>query len=221
MPEVALGQVAPTAGARAARGAASELRACAALMDAGFYVFRCEAPNAPFDLVAYRGGKCLRVEVKSITIKTGPEASYAPAIGWPRNDEWDLAVLVAPDRVFCFDAETSWPEARDVIRAHYGFRPAAEVSAGHPGRQADLAGRSGVAAMLGCGLRAWEIAHQCGVSDSTVYQLLNGTSESCGTAAGYRRHLDQNEDPDACPPCANARKLRNKRRRQADQSQRS
>lgn len=108
---------------RAVRGAASELLACAALMKAGYHVYRSESPTAPFDLVAYRDGRCLRVEVKSVTEKA---VSCAPVFGWPRNKEWDLLVAVGLDRVFCFDSDTTWEDARNAIRESYGHQPLGE-----------------------------------------------------------------------------------------------
>jgi hypothetical protein len=116
MGEVELGaEWAAAASRKAERGAASELLACAALMKAGYYVYRCESPTAPFDLVAYRDGRCLRVEVKSATI-TNESRQRAPVFGWPRNDEWDLVIIVGSDRMFCFDSDTAWTDARDIMR---------------------------------------------------------------------------------------------------------
>ena len=104
---------------RSSHGAASELIACAALMEAGYDVFRAQAAHCPFDLVIHRDGQLLRVEVKSLSAR----ADYAPCFTWPRTTAWDLLVVVGPDRVFCFDPDTSQIEARDTVRAHYGFGP--------------------------------------------------------------------------------------------------
>lgn len=99
-------------------GAASELRACAELMQLGYHVYRCESPNAPFDLAAYKDGKCVRVEVKTMT---EPAGTYAPSFSYPKNDEWDLLMVVAHKRIFIFEAGTTAKQARDQIRAAYGF----------------------------------------------------------------------------------------------------
>lgn len=107
--------------ARRIRGAASELRACAALMDQGYHVFRCEAPTAPFDLVAYRDGICLRVEVK--TGSTHPDRPNSPTFTWPRNDEWDLLVIVSHHAVLQFPAPATYEEVRDAVRVAHGFAP--------------------------------------------------------------------------------------------------
>jgi hypothetical protein len=86
----------------------------------GYYVFRCESPSAPFDLVAYRDGICHRVEVKSITVKAGP---CAPTFSWPSNDEWDLLVVVdhVRDRFFRFTRDVAKDDARVAVREAYGF----------------------------------------------------------------------------------------------------
>lgn len=109
-----MGRLSPSA-----TGALSELRACAYLMADGYYVFRCESPSAPFDLVAYRGGTCCRVEVKSIS-QTAP---YSPTISWPTNDEWDLLIAVdhARDRLFRFTRDMSKDDVRIAIKEAYGF----------------------------------------------------------------------------------------------------
>lgn len=115
---------------RAAAGAASEMVACSELMRLGFYVYRCESPHAPFDLVAYRNGQCLRVEVKTITFPEREAPNFKP----PVNDEWDLLVVVGrKSDVFIFESGTSATDARDAIRGHYGFprlSPPKQISCG-------------------------------------------------------------------------------------------
>lgn len=101
-------------------GAASELRACAELMRLGHHVYRCESPNAPFDLAAYKDGVCKRVEVKTMT---EPKGTLAPTFAFPTNDEWDLLIVVAEDRIFIFEAGVTAERARDDLRAAYGFAP--------------------------------------------------------------------------------------------------
>lgn len=103
-------------------GAASELVACAELMRLGFSVFRCESPTAPFDLVAYADGQCLRVEVKTLSF----QASYAPIVSVPVNDEWDLVAYVGRGSdVFLFEPQPSNEDLRRVVheavRSHYGY----------------------------------------------------------------------------------------------------
>lgn len=130
MAEVVLEDAPVSELSRSDKGAASELLACAALMRAGYFVYRAESPSAPFDLVAYRDGRCLRVEVKGIA----PQAreSHAPAFTWPRNTSWDLLAVVGADRVFFFDSDTTADEARDTIRAHYGHEPLSAVRSLRP-----------------------------------------------------------------------------------------
>lgn len=76
----------------AAAGAASELIASAHLIAQGYHVFRALAASCPVDLVAYRGGELLKVEVKTATVR--PETRYAPSLPYPTNDEWDLLVVI-------------------------------------------------------------------------------------------------------------------------------
>lgn len=105
---------------RGSVGAANELRACAELMRLGYHVYRCESPNAPFDLVAYKDGVCKRVEVKTIT---EPKGTLAPGCSFPTNDQWDLFVAVAEDRMFMFEPGITAEEARDHVRRAYGYPP--------------------------------------------------------------------------------------------------
>lgn len=109
---------------RSTKGSIGELIACAELMRRGFHVFRCESPNAPFDLVAYRDGQCQRVEVKTITFTERSDWRIAPSFVWPRNDEWDLLLVVGADAdVFVFASGTPQEACAGTIRAHYGFAP--------------------------------------------------------------------------------------------------
>lgn len=111
---------------KSARGAISELLACAYLMDKGHYVYRCEAPNAPFDLVAYRGGRCLRIEVKTLTWQ---KAHWAPMFTVPQNAEWDLLVVVDPEAVFEFEADGfDARTANNRIRDHFGLAHQRELA---------------------------------------------------------------------------------------------
>lgn len=107
-------------------GAASELMACAHLLTEGYHVFRSESPNCPFDLVAYRNGEMLRIEVKTLN-RTGPAALSYPR---PGNNEWDRLVLVdyESQRVFVIDPDqvTTHHEIYDILRDAYGMPPALE-----------------------------------------------------------------------------------------------
>jgi hypothetical protein len=105
---------------RGAKGAASELIACAYLMARGFYVYRCESPHAPFDLVAYNRQRMLRVEVKSINDMKG---CWAPSVSWPKNDEWDLIIAVGGDGR-CIEIEShDRVTCTNIVRAAYGWPP--------------------------------------------------------------------------------------------------
>lgn len=99
------------------RGAASELRAGAYLIDQGYHVFRSESPGSPFDLVAYRDGICYRVEVKTLLITTNAPTFHIPK----HQNQWDLLILVAPDRIFTFDSSRGLPEIKGDLREAYGW----------------------------------------------------------------------------------------------------
>lgn len=73
-------------------GAQSELAAAAHLMGLDYKVFRAMSPSSPFDLVAYKDGQCLRVEVK--TAKINRPLGVRPAWSIPVHDEWDLLAIV-------------------------------------------------------------------------------------------------------------------------------
>jgi hypothetical protein len=61
-------------------GAAAELLVTADLMFRGWVVYRAVSPNAPWDLMACKGDKTLRIEVRSGTRSgTGRLAYSAPA----------------------------------------------------------------------------------------------------------------------------------------------
>jgi hypothetical protein len=70
-------------------GAAGELQASAELIKMGFLVYRSEARSGPFDLVAYDGKNCHRIEVRSIR-KTGQKSP----VRWAHVD---YLALVLPD----------------------------------------------------------------------------------------------------------------------------
>jgi hypothetical protein len=119
---------------KGSKGAASELIACAYLMRQGWHAFRCESPASPFDLVAYRDGEFLRVEVKSISrarrarTHLDPDPIDGANIPWPSNDEWDLLVAVDPDGCDCVEITThDYREGINLLRKHYGLPPVGQV----------------------------------------------------------------------------------------------
>jgi hypothetical protein len=75
-----------------ARGAAGELLASAHLMGLGYHVFRALAASCPCDLIAYKEGEVLRVEVKSI--RYAPTYRYNPVFPKPTNEDWDVLAVV-------------------------------------------------------------------------------------------------------------------------------
>jgi PD-(D/E)XK endonuclease len=94
------------------RGAASELRACASLLEAGYHVFRSLSPACPFDLVAQKDGKFLRVEVKSLGFNPHGFATFAA----PRNREWDLLMVVGEAEIFQFTPAYAYQDCLAHIR---------------------------------------------------------------------------------------------------------
>lgn len=115
-------------GSAAAKGAANELIACAHLMSKGYYVFRCQSPNAPFDLVAYIDGECIRVEVKSISysMPKRSKVSYVN-LATPSHKEYDLLIAVGKDKhCFEFSPDVTRAEITDAFKAHYGLIPRLE-----------------------------------------------------------------------------------------------
>jgi hypothetical protein len=46
-------------------GAMSELRICADLLRLGYYVFRSVGPNSPYDVIAVKHGKLLKIEIRT------------------------------------------------------------------------------------------------------------------------------------------------------------
>lgn len=112
--------------ARKRMGAVSELRASAHLLAQGYDVYRSVADRASFDLVAHRDGQLIRVEVK--TLSRPKFEHYCPAFGWPVNDEWDLLLLVGPDVVLQFwaDSGVTRLDAVRAVREHYGLKVTTE-----------------------------------------------------------------------------------------------
>lgn len=88
-------------------------------MQQGFDVFRSVAPHAPFDLAAYRDGRLLRVEVKTLGKPATP--TIVPVFGWPTNDEWDILVVVGDQHIFQFPAEATRHEMCEAIATAYGI----------------------------------------------------------------------------------------------------
>ena len=118
------------------QGTASELLACAELIRQGYYVFRAIGPHSPFDLVAYRDGHCLRVEVKTVSHRRQGEREYV-GFATPANDEWDLLMIVDPQHVFTFTPDVARPQMCAELRHYFGL---AEVMT--PREAAVLGGRT-------------------------------------------------------------------------------
>lgn len=107
-----------------ARGAASEMIACAYLIGQGFHVFRAVAPSCPVDLVAWRvGEQPILVEVK--TASRPPNAPGSLGFAWPRNREWQLLIVIGPEGLPVeITPDVSQPDAVDLVRAAHGLGPA-------------------------------------------------------------------------------------------------
>lgn len=112
-------------------GAASELIACAYFLKKGWYVYRSQGQHAPFDLVLYREGQVIRVEVKSVSITEGRNTK-SPGFAWPVNDQWDWLALVLPDgQVMTFHFGTTKRVAREAVRAVLGLPQIVRNNLGH------------------------------------------------------------------------------------------
>jgi hypothetical protein len=70
-------------------GAAGELTAAANLIQRGYLVYQSAARTGPFDLIAYRNGEFLRIEVRSIRVE-----QQKCDVRW---EEVDLLARVMPD----------------------------------------------------------------------------------------------------------------------------
>lgn len=82
------------------KGAAAELAVTLEYLANGYSIYRSVSSVGPFDLLAYKDGEVLRIEVKSLTFGEGGK----PSFGYPRHDEYDVLALVdlavKPARVF-------------------------------------------------------------------------------------------------------------------------
>lgn len=85
-------------------GAWAELVAAIDLMGRGFDVYRAVAPHAPFDLVAHKQGRLLRVEVR-----TG-RRSAAGVPTCSRAGTYDLLAIVLPQEGGVVEYEGVLPE---------------------------------------------------------------------------------------------------------------
>lgn len=74
--------------------AANEMRAAVFLLQQGWEVCLPVAPTCAFDMLAWKPGTCLRVQVKTATEARG-RLQYTPA----DPDTYDLLVLALPDRL--------------------------------------------------------------------------------------------------------------------------
>jgi hypothetical protein len=101
-------------------GAISELVAAADLMRRGYHVFRALSPNCPSDLLIYRAGTALRVQVRTAQIRD-PKARI---LDFPLKDQdqgtFDvLALVVEDDGVYYLPALPSdEPQQRFWLRRH-------------------------------------------------------------------------------------------------------
>jgi PD-(D/E)XK nuclease superfamily protein len=83
-------------------GALSELLACAEMLRRGYHVFRSVSPSCPCDLILMRDGQLIRAEVKSGNIyKPSGKIGYAK----PRNNTYDMLIVVLPDGTLLVDPE--------------------------------------------------------------------------------------------------------------------
>lgn len=177
-----MGEVSLTGGdwgnfsSRGKHGASSELIASAKLMEAGYDAYRAVEPHAPFDLVAYRDDKLYRVEVKSLS-KNRSNGEWAPVVPWPKNDHWDLLIVVGLEsEVFCFDSQTSREEVRDKIRAFYGYEVIGDRNP-HSYYQGSLRDRDEEIRQLAEeGLSREEIARRFHISSRRVGQVIQSGS---------------------------------------------
>lgn len=71
-------------------GAAGELIACADLMFRGWNVYRALSPNAPCDLIAWKGERILRIEVRSARRGQNGNLRYAQ----PSNRIYEVLALI-------------------------------------------------------------------------------------------------------------------------------
>lgn len=69
-------------------GAAGELIAAVDMIAKGWHVFRAVCPSGPFDLMAYKNGTILKVEVKTVSLD---------GKRWPsKPGDYDVMALVTP-----------------------------------------------------------------------------------------------------------------------------
>lgn len=113
-----------------ARGAASELVACAWLLERGWHVCRSVSPSCPFDGIAWRDGVALRFEVKTLSLTLAHQAGTLGFARYPGatftapgNNEWDLLLVVGPADVHSFGPEDDRDDMIDMLRRHYGLAP--------------------------------------------------------------------------------------------------
>lgn len=77
------------------KAAVGEMAAAADLMCRGFFVYRCLSQTGPFDLLAYKEGRMLRIEVRcGVLDKQGQARCSTPAPG-----RYDVLAVVLSDRI--------------------------------------------------------------------------------------------------------------------------
>lgn len=101
---------------KVARGAASEMLACAYLLERGYHVFRAISATCPVDLIAYRDGEApIRVEVKTGNRAGGDVGNMN--FSSPRNSEWDLLIVVTNGHVALLRNEGTMEDVREAYHA--------------------------------------------------------------------------------------------------------
>jgi hypothetical protein len=81
-------------------GAIGELRTSADLLAKGYHVFRAVSPTCPCDLIALKGGKCLRLQVRTARKLKSGKLTYPT--GQKDAGRQDYYAAVLPDRIEYF-----------------------------------------------------------------------------------------------------------------------
>lgn len=80
-------------------GAINELRVAIDLLKRGFDVYRALSPASPCDLVIFKNGSMLRIEVKTGYIRTGLTESSLFVAPPKRDDSFDILAIVLPEEI--------------------------------------------------------------------------------------------------------------------------
>lgn len=106
-------------------GAANELLVAADLFRRGFFVYRGESAESPFDLVAYLDGALLKIEVRQVGRRL--DGSISPQL--KETDDCDLYAFVAVDREIVYISASTARADRRQIRPGGDWRVAVEDAA--------------------------------------------------------------------------------------------